>query len=492
MRKTLALIILIIALTATAAFAGWSEPRLVSPPGGCDAPQILAIRDTLHIVYETTRYYDKIVYQRSTDGGLTWSAQHILSDRLYETLFPKIIARGDRLMALWKKGLTGYYRNTIAFSVSTNNGITWSTPGVVINPGCPDNLYFAASVGNGLNINVVNRTFVDSDLIFYSIRSTNFGQTWTDPQEIFGCTEAGLPDQTSYGNSIHLTWQGRFNLNEPWDIYYCRSTDGGQTWSPNTMLSTMDNHGALSPAICVSDSDKVNVSWMDGKYSPYLVTGDILMRHSGDSGQDWESENQVSFNHFALGASDIVSEGDTINIVWEDAIMGLANRSIYYVKSTDDGATWSEPYWIDGTFDDSSNPALAVSNGKVYCIWTDGRPIPDTNIIGGVYISRWDPEPSGIKNVNNNNVPDEINLSAYPNPFNSTTVINYTNMKGGDIEIFNSNGQLVTILGIELSNEGQIKWDARDAMGNRVSSGIYFARARASQHTLSLKLMYLK
>ncbi len=35
-------------------------------------------------------------------------------------------------------------------------------------------------------------------------------------------------------------------------------------------------------------------------------------------------------------------------------------------------------------------------------------------------------------------------------------------------------------------------WDARDALGNKVSSGIYFARARAGGYDTAIKLLYLK
>jgi hypothetical protein len=35
-------------------------------------------------------------------------------------------------------------------------------------------------------------------------------------------------------------------------------------------------------------------------------------------------------------------------------------------------------------------------------------------------------------------------------------------------------------------------WDARDALGNKVSSGVYFARARGANYNKAIKLLYLK
>ncbi len=107
-----------------------------------------------------------------------------------------------------------------------------------------------------------------------------------------------------------------------------------------------------------------------------------------------------------------------------------------------------------------------------------------------IYYKRYDPEPSGIKGKEY--MPIVAGLSAYPNPFNSTTIITYSGMEGGEIEIYNINGQLIRKLGTEQNLEGQIKWDAQDAMGNKISSGIYFARARAGQIDKTLKLIYLR
>jgi flagellar hook assembly protein FlgD len=83
-------------------------------------------------------------------------------------------------------------------------------------------------------------------------------------------------------------------------------------------------------------------------------------------------------------------------------------------------------------------------------------------------------------------------LNAYPNPFNSKAIITYKDLKGGEIEIYNINGQKVRAFKTAEIKEGQIEWDARDALGNKVSSGIYFARARGGRDNITIKLVYLR
>jgi flagellar hook assembly protein FlgD len=72
------------------------------------------------------------------------------------------------------------------------------------------------------------------------------------------------------------------------------------------------------------------------------------------------------------------------------------------------------------------------------------------------------------------------------------TLLTYSNLEGGEIEIFNISGQLVRTFHIDTRKEGKIIWDATDAMGNKVSSGIYFARAKAINNAETIKLLYLK
>jgi hypothetical protein len=491
-------IVSIILLAASPAYAGWSTPVRISGPGHYECPQILARGDTLHVVYQDMNTYYKISYQRSTNGGLYWGPKVVLSRDSIETTFPRIIGSGNRLMALWKSALVGYYRYTIAYSISTNNGQSWSNPQNVINPGSPEDLYFAASSGTGLNICIVYDTYANDSMTFYGIRSTNFGQNWSAPNEIFRVFESGIPDQANTGNLVHLIWDGRFDLQHHVDIYYSKSIDGGLNWMPNISLSDTDQFHSQMPAIC-ADSTSINCCWMDYKYSPYPGTGDILTRSSSDSGQTWGPERQATFDHCAWN-SDIASNGDTIHIVWVDEGTGIGHRSIYYTQTTDNGATWSEPYWIDGTLDDSWDPVITVSNNHIYIIWGDRRPNPDSSLNGGLYISRFDPDNDAInENNSNNNIPDKLSLSAYPNPFNSSVTITYSNLKGGEIEIYDIQGKLIKTLKIEGGENGKIIWDASDALGNKVSSGEYFLKAQngsketgASQNSSAFKLMYLK
>jgi len=83
-------------------------------------------------------------------------------------------------------------------------------------------------------------------------------------------------------------------------------------------------------------------------------------------------------------------------------------------------------------------------------------------------------------------------LESYPNPFNSTTLLSYSNLEGGDIEIYDITGRLVRILHSGGIKEGSITWDATDNSGKDISSGVYFAKTMTPQGLRTLKIVYLK
>ncbi len=86
---------------------------------------------------------------------------------------------------------------------------------------------------------------------------------------------------------------------------------------------------------------------------------------------------------------------------------------------------------------------------------------------------------------------DQAMLYCYPNPFNSDVLLNAANYDGLDVEIriYDIVGRLVQTIH---TIEGKATWDATDNSGRKVSSGIYFARAKTSRNFNTIKLLYLK
>lgn len=90
----------------------------------------------------------------------------------------------------------------------------------------------------------------------------------------------------------------------------------------------------------------------------------------------------------------------------------------------------------------------------------------------------------------------EIQLTCYPNPFNTNTLIRYslsirTHVK---LELFNLAGQKVASLVDEIQSSGRksIMWEGLDDRGQPVSSGIYFCKISCNNLTKTEKIALLR
>jgi hypothetical protein len=242
------------------------------------------------------------------------------------------------------------------------------------------------------------------------------------------------------------------------------------------------------PAIAVNGIEEVISAWMDFKYAPPGFTGDIFLRQSPDSGGTWNPIIELFSNHTAL-ISDVVISGDTIHLAWEDEVEGVVHTSIQYARSTDGGNSWGETRRLDDTFDDSRYPALAASGGRAFAVWKESRANPDTS---GLFFSYSPAEPDAAEDDRDLDLPDVTGLSAYPNPFNSSVVISYRLVEGGDIQIVNNLGQLIRKFETLTFGQGRVAWDGTDMTGSPVAGGIYFVKLQAGRQTKSLKLICVK
>jgi len=108
-----------------------------------------------------------------------------------------------------------------------------------------------------------------------------------------------------------------------------------------------------------------------------------------------------------------------------------------------------------------------------------------------------DVELPGIGVDENDNVPDDMVFSNYPNPFADETTISFystANVHELDhITIYNIKGEVVTTLNLEASDSGlSTIWDGKDDSGKSVSNGIYFYKFKAGDIERTHKLILMR
>jgi hypothetical protein len=229
------------------------------------------------------------------------------------------------------------FDHALLASKSTDGGLTWSDPEVVIrdldanvfndkqsitaDPTDAANVYavwdrllFPSSEAASVRSSFTTAAFRGP--VWFN-RSTDGGQTWEDARQIY---DPGQQDQTISSQIVVLPDGTLVNLfaefnNEAknrlraWTVRVLRSNDQGQTWSRATLVDRLRTIGVTDP----ESGDDVR-------------TGDIIP--------------DVAVN----------PDNGRLYAVWQDArFSGFENDSIAFSQSRDGGRSWSDPIKVNAT-----------------------------------------------------------------------------------------------------------------------------------------------
>ncbi|MFA6471739.1 MAG: M56 family metallopeptidase [Candidatus Latescibacterota bacterium] len=129
-------------------------------------------------------------------------------------------------------------------------------------------------------------------------------------------------------------------------------------------------------------------------------------------------------------------------------------------------------------------------DGKKFCAVMETG---DAEPVYRLFTSAFQAVPAGVETV----APVGFALKGnFPNPFNQSTVIEYTLPSSGrvDLEIYNVLGQKIRRLVSETVQPGHhaVRWDGRTDSGQKVSSGTYIMRLSMGSYVMTKNMMVLK
>jgi len=468
------------------AFAGWSEGVRLTYRGYEMAPQVIARNDTVHVAWEQSAGNSNISYLRSVNGGQDWADIVDLNETGHLGYMPDLSLSGNGVFIGWgdTDTMPVNFVSNVGYAFSSG-GDVWSVPSYVFRR------WISGGYGESSMILVDHTIYLaymppdDFDslgnhLILFR-RSTDLGASWCDSQ-VIGRTPMYLNgfQMAVCDGSIYVIWSGRgWPITYSYEVIAAVSRDGGRNWDTMYQISP-DSSASQDPCIaCDPISGTAVVAWMDYRES-HGFPGDLFVRVTSDGGLSW-GDGLVATHHHRVSGPALAVAGDTIWAAWQDWGGGTG-----FSKSTDDGQTWS-PYEILAPM--GGVPWLSYDRGRLHLVWDRSNPAPEYG--QDIYYMRFDPDPIGIQE--GNSIPRAITISAYPNPFNSSVTINcsFQEERGGELEIYNIQGQKIRTFHLE-GKEGKINWDATDASGEEVSSGIYFARARTDREEGTIRLLLLR
>jgi hypothetical protein len=175
------------------------------------------------------------------------------------------------------------------------------------------------------------------------------------------------------------------------------------------------------------------------------------------------------------------------------ALLSVVNQSLLMLARVDTNGNEVQPSGFvhctpTGRSIGAADVALSA-DGHVAMLWTErdddvttAGMLCATSVNWTTYLDADNPRPS-VK-------PESFALSAYPNPFNSETRINYTltATRMVDLSVYNVNGQQVATLHSGVTAAGNYTANWRPDCG----SGIYFIRLQCGTTMRTVKTVYLR
>ncbi|MFO7991592.1 MAG: sialidase family protein [Thermoplasmata archaeon] len=333
--------------------------------------------------------FDFASYEPKPRSPAGWTDDVRLTSDSNPDRYPDISAKGDNVHIIWEKSITGvgtgysdiYYKN------STDGGFSWSND-IRLTDGINDVYCRKPDIGlNESNIHIVwNREKAgapaETKEIYYR-NSTDGGISWGDTKMISEDDDnsSEAPRCVVNGDNIHVAWvDSRFGSLQS-EVYYRRSVDGGITWDNGLGDTTSDrrlthdfsNPGA--PWIALNGSN-IHVVFCDDRDTDF----DVYYIRSTDNGATWDNglgtvneERKLTSNSTDHAPGAIAVEGDTIHVVWVDEIWPGPEYEIYYRNSTDNGASWGGAQQLVGPSPLAWAPELECNESNVCMVWNDQR-----------------------------------------------------------------------------------------------------------------------
>jgi len=265
---------------------------------------------------------DDVFFKYSTDWGVTWSKDTLLSDTVSCSIFPAIAADDSgRLQLSWYNFRPIpehiYYRRSL------DRGVSWE--GIRL---LGDSLVASISLATLSG----RRCFAVSGRLWF-VRSTDGGSTWSPETCLTSRQPARGPCLTATeGGYLHLVWMDQLNGPYPYyDIYYKKSVDGGSTWGPDTRITFTDTLDEVAPVIEGDDSARVHL---------FYQRWGIYYQCSTDGGGSWGSPIFLIPRVQAWRPHLSVDKRRNAHLVWQEG------GNIYYKR-------WEPPSGVETSFDKS-------------------------------------------------------------------------------------------------------------------------------------------
>ena len=237
------------------------------------------------------------------------------------------------------------------------------------------------------------------------------------------------PQIAAYDGIVHVAWIDDSLGNE--EILLARSIDNGTTFSEAINLSNTTNTSSRNLELSAFDKN-IYAVWLD---EDEKGNGIILFRASNDGGETFGNpitiaRNVTTSNDFTFPK--VAAYGNNVYVAWNVAD-GWSTRQgegeiitdLLYVKSSDQGNTFSHPVKLNNNGEKVGEAQLAAYNNAVYVVWASS---PYKHVTSNLFFTK------SMDNGNTFSNATEVKNDSFVNPSNVEVVVVWNNNSKGNVE----------------------------------------------------------
>jgi hypothetical protein len=228
--------------------------------------------------------------------------------------------------------------------------------------------------------------------------------------------------------------------------------------------------------------------------------GDVMFARSIDGGSTWDTpvriNNDLSYNNYQWFGTMSVAPNGRIDVIWldtRDGGVGSYMSSLYYSFSFDQGETWSENERLSEAFD----PHVGWPNQEKLCDYFDMVSDDESahlawagtfNYEQDVYYGRITPINTAVHQK-----PQSVStpaISCLPNPFTGSATISYYVPETGyvDVSLFDMYGKKISTL-VNRHQQGGTHTVLLN--GDQLTGGMYICKITTGGITKTSKVVYI-
>jgi len=148
-------------------------------------------------------------------------------------------------------------------------------------------------------------------------------------------------------------------------VFFSHSSDGGYTFSAPLNVSNHPGSPAKSERIAADSAGNIYIVWSDDSSGAHT----IFFSHSSDNGMTFSVPQIISQNSMGTDPAVAIDSSGGVDLLWIDKNDG--ERSIFFSRSADQGATFSIPLNLSNPGTAPRGPQLTTDdNGNAYVLWT--------------------------------------------------------------------------------------------------------------------------